>query len=209
LYGFSSNDNLHARFPPLSLLTNQTFVEGLALKEGLCKLDQYYSSFPEEVKNQGVFRLATYPPPDDSFIVTRLWDKYLPGWRKPQAEPQKLISKQVQAKILEDIIHRHATVTICHSRTRALPKVTRRTDILVAAMGRAKFVTGDMVKEVADVIDVEINRLLNGKLSADMDFESVREKASHITPVPGGVGAMIIGMLLWNTFSSAKNSQKI
>lgn len=107
------------------------------------------------------------------------------------------------------LLHRHATVTICHSRTKALPEVTRRADILVAAIGHAKFITEDMVKEGAVVIDVGINRLPNGKLSGDVDFERVREKASYITPVPGGVGPMTIGMLLWNTFSSAKNSQKI
>ncbi|MGE5445355.1 MAG: bifunctional methylenetetrahydrofolate dehydrogenase/methenyltetrahydrofolate cyclohydrolase FolD [Ignavibacteriales bacterium] len=106
------------------------------------------------------------------------------------------------------LLHRHATVTICHSRTRALPEVTRRADILIAAIGRARFITEDMVKEGAVVIDVGINRLPDGKLSGDVDFERVREKASYITPVPGGVGPMTIGMLLWNTFSSAKNSQK-
>lgn len=106
------------------------------------------------------------------------------------------------------LLNRHATVTICHSRTRALPEVTRRADILIAAIGRARFITGDMVKEGAVVIDVGINRLPDGKLSGDADFERVREKASYITPVPGGVGPMTIGMLLWNTFSSAKNSQK-
>jgi methylenetetrahydrofolate dehydrogenase (NADP+) / methenyltetrahydrofolate cyclohydrolase len=106
------------------------------------------------------------------------------------------------------LLHRHATVTICHSRTRSLAEVTLRADILVAAMGRARFITGDMVKEGAVVIDVGINRLPDGKLSGAADSARVREKASYITPVPGGVGPMTIGMLLWNTFSSAKNSQK-
>jgi methylenetetrahydrofolate dehydrogenase (NADP+)/methenyltetrahydrofolate cyclohydrolase len=103
------------------------------------------------------------------------------------------------------LLHRHATVTICHSRTRPLEEVTRRADILVAAMGRAKFITGNMVKEGVAVIDVGINRLDDGKLVGDVDFESVREKASYITPVPGGVGPMTIAMLLWNTLSSARD----
>jgi methylenetetrahydrofolate dehydrogenase (NADP+) / methenyltetrahydrofolate cyclohydrolase len=107
------------------------------------------------------------------------------------------------------LLHRHATVTISHSRTRSLAEVTLRADILVAAIGRAKLITEDMVKEGATVIDVGINRLPDGKLSGDVDFERVSEKASYITPVPGGVGPMTIGMLLWNTLSSAKNSQKI
>jgi methylenetetrahydrofolate dehydrogenase (NADP+)/methenyltetrahydrofolate cyclohydrolase len=107
------------------------------------------------------------------------------------------------------LLHRHATVTICHSRTKPLEDVTRRADILVAAMGRANFITGDMVKQGVVVIDVGINRNPDGKLTGDVDFEKVKEKASYITPVPGGVGPMTIAMLLWNTWSSAKNSKGI
>ncbi len=103
------------------------------------------------------------------------------------------------------LLHRHATVTICHSRTKPLDEVTRRADILVAAIGRADFITGDMVKEGAVVIDVGINRNKDGKLTGDVDFEGVSKKASYITPVPGGVGPMTIAMLLWNTLESAKN----
>ena len=103
------------------------------------------------------------------------------------------------------LLHSHATVTICHSRTKDLGEVTRRADILVAAIGRANFITADMVKEGAVVIDVGINRNEQGKLSGDVDFEAVREKASYITPVPGGVGPMTISMLLWNTLESAKS----
>ncbi len=102
------------------------------------------------------------------------------------------------------LLHRHATVTICHSRTKPLDEVTRRADILVAAIGRPKFVTADMVKEGVVVIDVGINRNSEGKLIGDVDFENVKEKASYITPVPGGVGPMTISMLLWNTLESAK-----
>lgn len=104
------------------------------------------------------------------------------------------------------LLHRHATVTICHSRTKPLDEVTRRADILVAAIGRANFITGDMVKDGAVVIDVGINRNEEGKLTGDVDFEAVSQKASYITPVPGGVGPMTISMLLWNTLESAKGS---
>lgn len=103
------------------------------------------------------------------------------------------------------LLHRHATVTICHSRTKPLDEVTRRADILVAAIGRANFITADMVKEGVVVIDVGINRNEEGKLTGDVDFEAVKEKASFITPVPGGVGPMTISMLLWNTLESARN----
>jgi methylenetetrahydrofolate dehydrogenase (NADP+)/methenyltetrahydrofolate cyclohydrolase len=104
------------------------------------------------------------------------------------------------------LLHRHATVTICHSRTRQLKEVTSRADILVAALGRARLITKDMVKEGAVVIDVGINRLPDGKLAGDVDFENVYDKVSFITPVPGGVGPMTIAMLLSNTFSSARRS---
>jgi len=102
------------------------------------------------------------------------------------------------------LLHRHATVTICHSRTTRLDEVTRRADILVAAIGRPNFITEDMVKEGAVVIDVGINRNEDGTLIGDVDFEKVKGKASYITPVPGGVGPMTIAMLLWNTLESAK-----
>lgn len=105
------------------------------------------------------------------------------------------------------MLHANATVTICHSRTRDLAEVTRRADILVAALGKPNFITGDMVKEGAVVIDVGINRLPDGKLTGDVDFASVEPKASYITPVPGGVGPMTITMLLKNTLKAAEISQ--
>lgn len=97
----------------------------------------------------------------------------------------------------------NATVTICHSRTPDLPSVTRQADILIAAVGRAKFVTADMVKPSAVVVDVGINRTEEG-LVGDVDFEEVAKKASWITPVPGGVGPLTVTMLLQNTFTAAK-----
>lgn len=104
------------------------------------------------------------------------------------------------------LLHRHATVTICHSRTKDLSGVARDADILVAAIGKPLFVTPDMVKEGAIIIDVGINRLADGKLVGDVDFEQVKERAGWITPVPGGVGPMTIAMLLQNTLESAKRA---
>lgn len=101
------------------------------------------------------------------------------------------------------MLARNATVTVCHSHTRDLPSLTRQGDILVAAVGKAKFVTADMVKEGAVVLDVGMNRDENGKLCGDVDFEAVKEKASLITPVPGGVGPMTIAMLMRNTVEAA------
>jgi len=106
------------------------------------------------------------------------------------------------------LMHRHATITVCHSRTQDLPAVCREADIVVAAIGRAQFVTSDMIKEGAIVIDVGINRREDGSLVGDVDFEPVKEKAGWISPVPGGVGPMTIAMLLQNTLESAKRSAK-
>lgn len=98
---------------------------------------------------------------------------------------------------------RNATVTLCHSKTEDLADYTRRADIVVAAIGKPKFVTADMIKEGAVVIDVGINRI-DGELCGDVDFESVKEKAGYITPVPGGVGQMTIAMLMENTVIAAE-----
>lgn len=102
------------------------------------------------------------------------------------------------------LLERNGTVTVCHSKTKDLASVTRRADILVAAVGRARFVTADMVKEGATVIDVGINRLDDGKLVGDVDFDAVEKIAYAITPVPGGVGPMTITMLLQNTLTAAR-----
>ena len=104
------------------------------------------------------------------------------------------------------LLHANGTVTVCHSRTKNLAEVCRRADILVAAIGKADFFTGDMIKEGAVVIDVGMNRRADGKLTGDVDFASVEPKASYITPVPGGVGPMTITMLMQNTLTAAKNT---
>ena len=103
------------------------------------------------------------------------------------------------------LVNADATVTVCHSKTKNLKEVCAAADILVVAIGRAKFVTADMVKEGAIVIDVGINRV-DGKLVGDVDFDAVKDKASFITPVPGGVGPMTITMLLYNTVLAAERS---
>jgi methylenetetrahydrofolate dehydrogenase (NADP+)/methenyltetrahydrofolate cyclohydrolase len=110
-----------------------------------------------------------------------------------------IVGKPVAALLLQ----RHATVTICHSRTRDLGRIAREADILVAAIGKARFVTADMIKPGAVVIDVGINRV-DGKLAGDVDFHTAREVAGWITPVPGGVGPMTIAMLMKNTVTAAE-----
>jgi methylenetetrahydrofolate dehydrogenase (NADP+)/methenyltetrahydrofolate cyclohydrolase len=104
------------------------------------------------------------------------------------------------------LLEKHATVTLCHSRTLNLRDEVGRADIMVVAIGKAGLVRGDWVKPGAVVIDVGVNRLPSGKLSGDVEFETAKERASAITPVPGGVGPMTIAMLLHNTLKAAKES---
>ena len=106
------------------------------------------------------------------------------------------------------LINADATVTVCHSKTRDLKEECLKADILVAAIGKPKFVSSDMVKDGAVVIDVGINRDENGKLCGDVDFENVKYKCSYITPVPGGVGPMTITMLMYNTYVAASRRRR-
>jgi len=104
------------------------------------------------------------------------------------------------------LLHKNGTVTTCHSRTKNIAEITKSADILVAAVGKANFITADMVKPGAVVIDVGMNRLDDGRLVGDVDFEAVEKIAGAITPVPGGVGPMTISMLMKNTITAAKRS---
>lgn len=115
-----------------------------------------------------------------------------------------IVGKPMAALLLE----KDATVTICHSKTQNLKDICKNADVIIAAVGRAKFVTADMVKDGAVVIDVGINRNEDGKLCGDVDFDSVKEKTSFITPVPGGCGPMTIAMLMQNTLTAIKNQNE-
>lgn len=105
------------------------------------------------------------------------------------------------------LLNADATVTVCHSKTKNLKEQCQKADVLVAAIGKAKFITADMVKEGAVVVDVGMNRDVDGKLCGDVDFENVKDKCSYITPVPGGVGPMTITMLMYNTYVAAIRSK--
>jgi methylenetetrahydrofolate dehydrogenase (NADP+) / methenyltetrahydrofolate cyclohydrolase len=122
----------------------------------------------------------------------------------------EIVGKPMALMLMQKGHHADATVTVCHSRTLNLPEITRRADILIAAIGSPHFVKKEMVKPGAVVIDVGINRVRD-KLIGDVDFEAVRDVAAAITPVPGGVGPMTIAMLLSNTLTAARlaNSVKI
>lgn len=113
-------------------------------------------------------------------------------------------SNIVGKPLIQCLLNKNATVTVCHSRTKDIESITREADILIAALGKPKFVKENMVKDGAVVIDVGINRNEEGKLVGDVDFENVSKKASYITPVPGGVGPMTIAMLMHNVVKAAK-----
>jgi len=126
-----------------------------------------------------------------------------------------IVGKPVMAILMQKKEGANATVTVCHSRTKNLAEITKQADILIAAIGRAKMITADMVSDGVVVIDVGVNRVDDPsakrgyRLVGDVDFEAVKEKASAITPVPGGVGPMTITMLLKNTIQSAKRAHGI
>ncbi len=117
-------------------------------------------------------------------------------------------SNIVGKPLIQCCLNKNATVTVCHSKTKELEEYTKRADVLIAAIGKAKFVTKDMVKEGAVIIDIGINRDEDGKLVGDVDFENVKEKASYITPVPGGVGPMTIAMLMSNVLKATKEQKR-
>ena len=117
-------------------------------------------------------------------------------------------SNIVGKPMLHLLMAKHATVTVCHSHTQNLPEITREADILVAAIGKPKFVTADMVKPGATVIDVGINRIAPKKLVGDVDFDAVKEVAGAITPVPGGVGLLTVAMLMQNVVEAAERQME-
>jgi len=125
----------------------------------------------------------------------------------------QIVGKPAALLMMRKALPGNATVTVCHSRTQDLPGVTRQADVLIAAIGRANFVTGDMVKDGVAVIDVGINRVDDAsrkrgyRLVGDVEFDAVAPKASHITPVPGGVGPMTVAMLMHNTLRAFKAAQ--
>lgn len=118
-------------------------------------------------------------------------------------------SNIVGKPLIQCLLNKNATVTICHSKSKNVKETTKNADILIAAIGKANFVQADMVKEGTVVIDVGINRTTEGKIIGDVDFEEVSKKASYITPVPGGVGPMTIAMLMTNVVKATKNLNSI
>ena len=145
-------------------------------------------------------------PPCTPFGVMKMLEKSnvtIEGQHAVVVGRSNIVGKPMALMLLE----KGATITICTSKTHNLAEHTRRADILVVATGKPRMITADMVKPGATVIDVGINRMPDGKLTGDVDFESVKEKAGYLTPVPGGVGPMTITMLLCNTIAAAERAQ--
>ena len=136
------------------------------------------------------------------FGIMKMLDKYnidLTGKNVTILGRSNIVGKP----LIQCCLNKNATVTVCHSKTKDLKKHTQNADVVIAAIGKAKFVTEDMIKQNAVVIDVGINRGEDGKLTGDVDFENVKNKASYITPVPGGVGPMTIAMLMNNVIKAS------
>lgn len=150
----------------------------------------------------------------DSFVpctpygIVKFLEKY-----KIETEGKNVVilgrSNIVGKPLIQCMLNKNATVTVCHSKTKNLKEITKNADILISAIGKAKFVTEDMVKSEAVIIDVGINRTEDGKLVGDVDFENVYSKSSYITPVPGGVGPMTIAMLMNNVVKATKKIENL
>ena len=186
------------------ILLQSPIPKGLDIREAFNTID-----YKKDVDGFNPVNVGKLAIGEDSFIsctpygVIKMLEKY-----NIQVEGKRAViigrSNIVGKPLIQCLLNKNATVTVCHSRTKNIKKITKDADIIVAALGKAKFVTEDMVKDGAVVIDVGINRNEEGKLVGDVDFENVSKKASYITPVPGGVGPMTIAMLMNNVVKAAE-----
>ncbi len=198
--GFNTNPQIHGillQLPlPKSFHTDKVLYT-ISPKKDVDGLHPY---------NIGLLTMGSPPfTPCTPAGVIEMLDRYkipIEGQRAVIVGRSNLVGRPVALLLM----HRNATITVCHSRTKDIAAVCRQGDILVAAIGKPRFITANMVKEGAAVIDVGINRLPDGSLVGDVDFPSVEEKVGWISPVPGGVGPMTIAMLLKNTVESAKRA---
>ena len=186
------------------ILLQSPIPKGLDIREAFNTID-----YKKDVDGFNPVNVGKLAIGEDSFIsctpygVIKMLEKY-----NIQVEGKRAViigrSNIVGKPLIQCLLNKNATVTVCHSRTKNIKEITKDADIIVAALGKAKFVTEDMVKDGAVVIDVGINRNEEGKLVGDVDFENVSKKASYITPVPGGVGPMTIAMLMNNVVKAAE-----
>ena len=190
------------------ILLQSPIPKGLDIREAFNTID-----YTKDVDGFNPINVGKLSIGEDCFIsctphgVIKMLEKY-----NIQTEGKRAViigrSNIVGKPLIQCLLNKNATVTVCHSKTQNIKEITSQADILVAALGKPKFVTADMVKERSKVMDVGINRNEDGKLVGDVDFEEVSKKVSYITPVPGGVGPMTIAMLMHNVVKSAKNLNK-
>ena len=197
-------DELNAREDIHGILLQSPIPKHLDIRQAFSRID-----YRKDVDGFHPINVGKLLIGEDTFIsctpygVMKLLEEYkidIEGKRAVVIGRSNIVGKPVA----ECLLDKNATVTICHSKTKNIAEVVKEADIVIAALGKPKFVTEDMIKEGAVVIDVGINRNEDGKLVGDVDFENVEEKASYITPVPGGVGPMTIAMLLYNLIKATK-----
>ncbi|MBR2786004.1 MAG: bifunctional methylenetetrahydrofolate dehydrogenase/methenyltetrahydrofolate cyclohydrolase FolD [Clostridia bacterium] len=198
-------------------LNNRNDIHGILLQSPIPKhldINQAFNkiSYNKDVDGFNPVNVGKLAIGEDCFIsctpfgVTKMLEEYN---IEVQGKNVVIIGRSniVGKPLIQCMLKKNGTVTVCHSKTENIKEITSRADILIAALGKSKFVTQDMVKDGAVIIDVGINRNDDGKLVGDVDFENVEKKASYITPVPGGVGPMTIAMLMTNVVKAAKNTK--
>ena len=186
------------------ILLQSPIPKGLDIREAFNTIDA-----SKDVDGFNPINVGKLSIVEDAFISCTPYGvvKMLEAYNIPVEGKRAVIigrSNIVGKPLIQCLLNKNATVTVCHSKTKNIDEITKQADILVAALGKPKFVTENMVKDGATVIDVGINRNEEGKLVGDVDFENVSKKASYITPVPGGVGPMTIAMLMYNVVKAAK-----
>ena len=186
------------------ILLQSPIPDGLDIREAFNTID-----YRKDVDGFNPINVGKLSIGEDCFVSCTPYgvEKMLEEYNIPTEGKRAVIvgrSNIVGKPLIQCLLNKNATVTVCHSRTKNIEEITREADILVAALGKPKFITADMVKDGAVVIDVGINRNEEGKLVGDVDFENVSKKAAYITPVPGGVGPMTIAMLMYNVVKAAK-----
>lgn len=201
-------ENLNNRKDIHGILLQSPIPENLQINEAFNKI-----SYKKDVDGFNPINVGKLSIGEDCFIsctpfgVVKMLEEYD---IETQGKNVVIIGRSniVGKPLIQCMLQKNATVTVCHSKTENIKEITKNADILIAALGKAKFVTSDMVKDGAVIIDVGINRNDDGKIVGDVDFENVEKKASYITPVPGGVGPMTIAMLMTNVVKAAKNIEK-
>ena len=186
------------------ILLQSPIPKGLDIREAFNTIDA-----SKDVDGFNPINVGKLSIGEDAFISCTPYGvvKMLEAYNIPVEGKRAVIigrSNIVGKPLIQCLLNKNATVTVCHSKTKNIDEITKQADILVAALGKPKFVTENMVKDGATVIDVGINRNEDEKLVGDVDFENVSKKASYITPVPGGVGPMTIAMLMYNVVKATK-----